>query len=510
MQDNQDIHEYVRKLTKKELKAEIKPYHVPRSLKPMQMKRAELVKLLEHLLEKGISKAERKKMPKEYGAGILDLFKPIKQDYSNGSRSTLEKYGSGIVTHLVAKRTPIVQMLNTVLNLISLGQFNKSKKEYGFDKLYHLALIATVNNKSIVVEKNEVINISTSYSMNDKTESIEIPLNGRQITLQEMMDNTLKRVGKEQFFLYDPFSRNCQDFLVMILQSNGLGNQQDFQWIKQDISNLAKEQPSYVHTIAKVTTDLGARVSQAIGAGHVDDDNNDPICEACGTCKMCGSGIHYENPRGVELWKQKQEKIRKQNEEWRARNKKISDEIDRTKNDESFLASQQSKRKEQKMMFEKMKEFLMENYAWNAVKPDMNTFIKQIEESHDCYIKQDPETGKVEVVPIHENAWDRINEVMPWMKTVNDGLSYGLNKVSNGAINIDANDISKKVADAMPNQGKSKEEREKQVQETQEKNDKLNSRLVAEKVLGSGKKAKKLPVVRGGNGKLVLMPNFKF
>ena len=210
---------------------------------------------------------------------------------------------------------------------------------------------------------------------------------------------------------------------------------------------------------------------------------------------VVGSGIVVENKEGVKKWEAKQAKIKKQNEEFKKRNKEISDEIDRTKNDQSYISSQQNKRKQQKLLYDKMESYLMENYGYNGVTPDMQTFIKEIEKENDTFIQQDQETGEVKETPVHENAWEAISGKLPFLKPLNDGLSYALNKVSNGKINIDANDISKKIADKMPNQGMTKEERDKKKAEIAEKNDKLNSRLVAKQTLGSGKSMTKKDII---------------
>ena len=85
-------------------------------------------------------------------------------------------------------RTPIMGILNTVLNGISFGQWGKSLKNNNYDTLFHLALIAdTDGGRQIVIEKNEQINISTSYNVSDKSESQIVNLNGLNITVNELL-----------------------------------------------------------------------------------------------------------------------------------------------------------------------------------------------------------------------------------------------------------------------------------------------------------------------------------
>ena len=41
-------------------------------------------------------------------------------------------------------------------------------------------------------------------------------------------------MGDETFFTYNAVSNNCQDFLLAFLQSNNLGNNENYTFVKQD------------------------------------------------------------------------------------------------------------------------------------------------------------------------------------------------------------------------------------------------------------------------------------
>ena len=81
------------------------------------------------------------------GGGIFDLFKkPIQKvkeffsprtTYNNTTTKNLKEYGSLIIKSLTIARTPILDILDKVVNLISFGKWSTLKKEYGFDKLFH-------------------------------------------------------------------------------------------------------------------------------------------------------------------------------------------------------------------------------------------------------------------------------------------------------------------------------------------------------------------------------------
>jgi hypothetical protein len=61
------------------------------------------------------------------------------------------------ITNIATYRIPIRKILDNALNLISLGKWNKEKDNLGFDVFFHLALVATVGNKNIFIDKVEVI-----------------------------------------------------------------------------------------------------------------------------------------------------------------------------------------------------------------------------------------------------------------------------------------------------------------------------------------------------------------
>jgi len=211
------------------------------------------------------------------GAGIFDLFKkPIKavreffsprQGLNNTSTKTLKTYGSGVIDGLTIARTPIESLIDKTLNLISFGKWAQLKKEYKFDELFHLALIVKIGNKNIIVEKNEVINISTSYKMSSKTETLDVPLNGKKITLDQLIDNTKNFMGKD-FIPYDGFKNNCQFFIRAVLQSNGLYGESEKNFLFQDLEELSKKMPWLTKKIMNLTTHTGAVVNKIMGKGE--------------------------------------------------------------------------------------------------------------------------------------------------------------------------------------------------------------------------------------------------
>lgn len=224
---------------------------------------------------------------KKIGRGIVDdsinyiksSFSP-NNDYTNATKRTLKKYGDMNIVGLQVRRTPILKVLDSVLNFISLGKFDKLKKEYGFDKLFHLYIVFRVkdgnNIKEIVVEKNQSINVSDNIPTKTKdTELLNIAWGPRKDTLNSLLNNTLQKVGPRRFFIYNPWnadlnSGNCQRFVLDLLSSNNLLGDYYKNFILQDISELVKKMPSYAKSIATGVTDFAASSEKLLGMGMGD------------------------------------------------------------------------------------------------------------------------------------------------------------------------------------------------------------------------------------------------
>ena len=198
---------------------------------------------------------------------VKEFIKPRLDDYNNSSRRTIDQYGQMPIKQLFIMRTPIQSILNTVINYISLGKWNELKQKYGFDKLFHLSLVAKLDNgKHIIMEKNEVVNVSPEFSFGKDSETFDIPFNG-QLTISQMLETARKNVGDNLFFSYDPFKNNCQYFIRYLLEGQGLYSEGAKNFLFQDLESIYKELPEYVPKVMKGTTTIGAIVNKILGKG---------------------------------------------------------------------------------------------------------------------------------------------------------------------------------------------------------------------------------------------------
>lgn len=178
---------------------------------------------------------------------------------SPSMRLFYEKYGSYTIINMNVCRAPIKKYIEQAAEIITLGQYNKKKRELHYDKLFHLYLLLTLQNNdnslNVRFEKNEVVQITQVISLND-IDCLNISLN-KEITFNEFIYNTINEIGLNNFYLYDSVENNCQKFIIQLLITNQLGNKKIYDFIEQDVKNLVVLP---VQKIAHFVTDIAARL----------------------------------------------------------------------------------------------------------------------------------------------------------------------------------------------------------------------------------------------------------
>ena len=204
---------------------------------------------------------------RDLGKAVTNGIRAIRStvsDYTQRARATLNQLGNGVIRSITLRRTPIKSMLNTALNVVSFGAWERLKQKYGMDKLFHLAMVVEVDQgsglQSVVIEKNETINVSTSYKKDADTEIEKVPLrDSATLTVDDLLNNALEGVGRPTYFQYDPWTNNCQFFIKYLLDYSHLLTPPIQGWLFQDISKLAEELPSATKDIASgITAVAGA------------------------------------------------------------------------------------------------------------------------------------------------------------------------------------------------------------------------------------------------------------
>lgn len=190
------------------------------------------------------------------------LFFPANK-LSAPSQKVFNETKDAIINSITVNRVPLDSMVNKALNFLSLGAFNRVKKELGYDDMFHLSAILHTSKGDILIEKNERINISRKLPKSGE----QVQVSGTNKSFDEFLDKARKSMGDHHFFQYNAFENNCQDFLMGLLRANGILTSEASQFIKQDAVALLKKMPSYLSTVAQGATDTAGRVKQALGLG---------------------------------------------------------------------------------------------------------------------------------------------------------------------------------------------------------------------------------------------------
>ena len=203
-----------------------------------------------------------------------------KLDFSNKIKKILKKYGDKKILAIRVGRRPISNMVEKAFNIISLGKWDKLRKKYYYDKLFHLFLIITLEDGTkLSLEKNDIVNIDVNDSRcsQKNVDCIEIEYQQNSISVTDLIKKPLNRIGKEDYFIYDPFELNCQIFIKSILETFGLFNTNVKNFVYQDIRNIIKELPFYVKWTAKALTDSSAFSKKISGAGNKQNEDIEAI-----------------------------------------------------------------------------------------------------------------------------------------------------------------------------------------------------------------------------------------
>jgi len=203
------------------------------------------------------------------GDGFVDNVKALlfgRTKLPPNVRKILKAHGDTNIEYFQIGRNELTTATKMAMDAVSFGEFSRKAKKLPYDKLFHLYIIATLENgKNILIEKNDVINMEMK-GIRANAESKMVPVN-KQLTLNTVMANTKKRMGNS-FLRYDSWTSNCQDFILNLLKSNNLGNQTTYKFVKQNTSSIFKGNPIF-HGITKFVTDLGAKFDILTkGAGH--------------------------------------------------------------------------------------------------------------------------------------------------------------------------------------------------------------------------------------------------
>ena len=196
------------------------------------------------------------------------------KNYTKSAEKMINEYRDRMIVKISVGRTPVAGMINKMINILSLGSWDKLMAENGIEKFYHLFLLLGFSNGiNITYEKNDVLTISrTEGRENDKgaeMRTINLP---RPIKFIDFIERTRKLMGNEKYFGYDALGsdgrlpNNCQDFVIAALQANGLLTPGIQEFVHQNIEQIAANSTDITKNIIKAITDISSIASAGISS----------------------------------------------------------------------------------------------------------------------------------------------------------------------------------------------------------------------------------------------------
>lgn len=179
---------------------------------------------------------------------------------SDAVKKLLHDHGSSRIVTLTVLRTPVQSAKLALINAITLGRFEKEMKRRGYDKVFHLGVVALLSNgKRVMIEKNQKVTITYAPPISADSEDRPVPLKGG-LTIAQLIEHALGKVGETTFFTYEAGgdgSRNCQGFTLSLLRASGLLTPSLEAFIKQDVGEAVKTLPSWHQAVLDLAAVAG-------------------------------------------------------------------------------------------------------------------------------------------------------------------------------------------------------------------------------------------------------------
>ena len=208
-------------------------------------------------------------------------------DFSTKTAAQLKRYGDYPVVAVQVRRVPIHKALDMALQGVSGGKWEELKTKYGFDQFFHLSMVVTLKGKKqlgpnpkpgegrgmilipkkLAIEKLEVVSVNENIEVGPGMETIEVAVQ-QPFTINEMFAKARDRLGDSTFFSYSALGgNNCQNYIKVLLEVEGLYSEPVAEFVFQDISALAAELPDSTLAFAQGVTHLGALANKYLGVG---------------------------------------------------------------------------------------------------------------------------------------------------------------------------------------------------------------------------------------------------
>ena len=183
----------------------------------------------------------------------------------------LKQYGDIPVVGITIFRHPLAGLLVSAIDTVSGFQFKKNIADSPYDKLFHLRIDITFDNNNVIaLEKTSQIAIYPNPILKQGAEQKVVSRLPQGLKLSGLLEGAKKMLGAD-FLTYDAVDNNCQDFIIAVLQGSKIGDNSDYEFVKQDTDLLFSNShfDNGVRNVAKKLTDLGGYVDTVIHGANI-------------------------------------------------------------------------------------------------------------------------------------------------------------------------------------------------------------------------------------------------
>ena len=158
--------------------------------------------------------------------------------YNKKSQNVLDKYGDCKICKLYLCREPLNKCIHFIINVLTFYNYEKlistSDKFYPYHSRIIIKLITLDKKyKFISIDKNNCINITTDFNVHNSQECKLIHIK-KHYTLNDILTQTLNRVGNDDFFNWNLCKNNCLNFSREILTTLNKLNKHNIKFLSCD------------------------------------------------------------------------------------------------------------------------------------------------------------------------------------------------------------------------------------------------------------------------------------
>lgn len=200
---------------------------------------------------------------------VVDIAQKVvkgRDGYSPSVTAIIEKFADQEVKSIELHRRVLPTVYTGLLNVLTLGEFNKRIKDQPKDKLFHISMwIKLANGKTVLVEKNEVINMKVNPKKEKEEEVQPAGAVPAGLKFGEMLDKTQKEMGGK-YFTYSARDNNCGNYIEAVLKANGMNTKETNDFIGQDAKAILKGYPRIAKALNAIT-DIAGRANVVMEGG---------------------------------------------------------------------------------------------------------------------------------------------------------------------------------------------------------------------------------------------------